>query len=331
MVKGKARAAGSFLGGLANNPAVVIIALVLGGLIIFRGNISGFFAGLKFPEFPEIKLPDINFPEINFPDFPEFPAFPELPDFSDLFSGFQSQLDDLFNNQQSILAGQTVTTPAGQEVEIPPDTVVNPDGTVSSSTPPVVVSGGGATFEEQFFAETRAGVFDTLTENLDIAPSIVFNILKDAKTISDLASILENANAGAFNNLIGSTSATGSFIIPDETAGFDVPFNDPTNLGGGLSFIGGTTTFGDQSNLVDTLSEVLNIFPNLTASQAANALFANPDLTANEFAQITPFQPSISSAGVDPDQIFNNASGGFSGLTPEQIANILTGGNISNF
>jgi len=317
MVKGKARAAGSFLGGLANNPAIVIIALVLGGLIIFRGNISDFFKGLKFPEIPPIELPAINFPpfpEINFPEFPEI----KLPDFSGLFEGFQSQLDELFKLNQSIIAGQTVTNEAGQEIEIPPDTVVNPDGTVSSETPPIVVSGGGATFEEQFFATTRAGVFDTLVENLGLSPTQAGNIVRGSETIADLERILFEANQGKFTPQ-----------QPQQTGGFDVPFNDPTGLGGGVSFIGGTTTFG--SGIVDTLSEVLTIFPNLTASQAANALFANPDLTKNEFAQITPFQSSISSAGGDPDQIFNNASGGFSGLTAQQIANILTGGNISNF
>jgi len=110
--------------------------------------------------------------------------------------------------------------------------------------------------------------------------------------------------------------------------GIDVGPESP--FGGGPSFEGGKTTFGD--NLIDSLSEVLNIFGNLTASQASNLLADNPGLSGNEFAQIDPFgSSSISSEGIDPDQIFNNSSGDFSGLTPEQIANILTGGNINNF
>ena len=108
-----------------------------------------------------------------------------------------------------------------------------------------------------------------------------------------------------------------------------VPPGDELNLGGGLSFIGGTTTFGD--NLVDTLSEVLNIFPNLSASQARDALEENQGLTGSQFRLINPDVINLSSEGIDQPQILLNASGGFTGLTPEQIAKLLTGGNISNF
>jgi len=316
MVKGKARAAGSFLGGLANNPAVVIIALVLGGLFIFRDRISAAVGGLGEAiggglgdiniQLPEIKLPEINFPEFNFPEI-------QFPDFASLFENFFNQQNDLLSS----LAGQTVG-----DITIPPDTMVNPDGTVTSSTPPTS-SGGGATQEQQDFAQARAAAFDTLF-NVDVLTGT---------QIQEAISNIEFGDFAALSALVTSILSLANF--PEDQSGggggFVVPASDPTGLGGGGSFIGGTTTFGDQTNIVDTLSEVLAIFPDLSASQAANALFANPDLTANEFAQITPFQPSISSAGGDPDQIINNASGGFSGLTPEQIAFILTGGNISNF
>jgi len=343
----KARAAGSFLGGIANNPGIIIIALAIGALLIFRkpiteafgslgesitSGIGGIgtsitegFAGLKFPE-----LPDINFPE-----FPEI-TFPEFPDFTDLFSGFQSQLDLLFNNQQSILAGQTVAGQGeDQTIVIPPDTVVNPDGTVSSTTPPISM-GAGATQQELTFAQTRANTFD-----------ILFGLGVSGTQAQQEISALPFGDITALNDLVtrfqtffgqpepapldsGLTPAQ-QFVNQNNQQGLVVPFNDPLGLGGGISFAGGTTTFGDANNIIDTLSEVLGIFPNLTASQAANALFANPNLTGNEFAAITPIQPSISSAGIDPEQIINNASGGFSGLTPEQIAFILTGGNIQNF
>jgi len=319
MVKGKARAAGSFLGGLANNPAVVIIALVLGGLFIFRDRISAAVGGLGEAIGGglgdiNIQLPEINLPEINFPDFPEI----NFPDFSGIFDIFQGQIDDL----TSTIAGLTVPFGEG-EVTIPPDTMINPDGTVTSSTPPTA-TGIGATQEELDFAQARAAAFDTLF-NVDVL---------SGQEIQQAISNIAFGDFAALSALVTSILSLANF--PEDQSGgggggFVVPASDPTGLGGGGSFIGGTTTFGDQTNIVDTLSEVLAIFPNLTSSQAANALFANPDLTANEFAQITPFQPSISSAGGDPEQIINNASGGFSGLTPEQIAFILTGGNISNF
>jgi len=58
--------AGSFIGGLANNPAIVIIALILGGLFIFRSNISEAFGSLG-ENFGKIEFPDITLPEINLP------------------------------------------------------------------------------------------------------------------------------------------------------------------------------------------------------------------------------------------------------------------------
>jgi len=246
MVKGKARAAGSFLGGLANNPAIVIIALVLGGLFIFRDRISEAFAGLGKIELPAINLPDINFPdfpEINFPDFPEI----KFPDFTSLFSGFQEQLDQLFQNQQSILAGQTV--PFGEdEVTIPPDTMVNPDGTVSSTTPPIS-TGGGATQQEQDFAVARAEAFDTLF-NLDVLTGT---------QIQEAISNIEFGDFPALNALITSIQSLANFpeLTPaqqfaqqNNSQGFFVPFNDPTGLGGGVNHLSAVLQHSDLGLLI---------------------------------------------------------------------------------
>jgi len=316
MVK-KAKAAGSFIGALFNNPTFLIIGALGITLFIFKDKIGEFFGGLKFPEIPPIELPTINLPTINLPEI-NFPDFPEIkfPDFSDIFSGFQSQL--------SSIAGDIVEL-QGREVIIPPDTTINPDGTVSSTTPPIS-TGGGATQQEQDFAQARASAFDTLFD-LDVLTGTQIQQAISNIDFGDTAAL--NALIVSIQSLASDQAQEGGGMLQE--GGFDVPFNDPLGIGGGGSFIGGTTTFGDQSNIVDTLSEVLNIFPNLTASQAADALAENVGLTPNEFAQTDPDIINISSAGVDPDQIINNASGGFSGLTPEQIANILTGGNISNF
>jgi len=309
MVKGKARAAGSFLGGLANNPAIVIIALVLGGLLIFRDRISsavgGLGEGLVNIQLPEINLPEL--PEINFPEI-------DLPDFSSFFQQQQEQTNDFLSGLQLQFNN---------------------------------LFGGGAIDQPQEMVENTGLLSQTELDQCQCGSSIkqdaFGNVNQVCKTC--VTEIGENEGGGlsnigggvsggisdpSFLDFLGLTPAQ-QFVNQNTPQGLVVPFNDPLGLGGGQSFAGGTTTFGDQSNIVDTLSEVLNIFPNLTASQAANALFANPNLTGNQFASITPIQPSISSAGVDPPQIFNNASGGFSGLTAQQIANILTGGNISNF
>jgi len=94
--------------------------------------------------------------------------------------------------------------------------------------------------------------------------------------------VLES-NAGDFSDSLTGILTKAADVIQPQT-GFDI--GETSVFGGGPSFIGGTTTFGD--NLVDTLSEVLNIFPNLSASQATDALTEFGGLTGNEFAQIDP-------------------------------------------
>ena len=73
--------------------------------------------------------------------------------------------------------------------------------------------------------------------------------------------------------------------IGDET-GIVVAPKDEFGLGGGPTFVSGVTTFGD--NLVDTLSEVLSIFPDLSASQARDTLEEFPGLTGSQFRLIDP-------------------------------------------
>ena len=103
-----------------------------------------------------------------------------------------------------------------------------------------------------------------------------------------------------------------------------VPAGDELGFGGGLSFIGGTTTFGD--NLVDTFTEALAIFPDLRASQISDLLASNQGLTGSQFALIDPRGDiNISSEGVDQPQQLNVSSGGFTGLTPEQISALISG------
>lgn len=80
--------------------------------------------------------------------------------------------------------------------------------------------------------------------------------------------------------------------------GDGIVITDPTGgIGGGPSFEGGVTTFGNLDEIVDTLSEVLQIFPGLSASQARDALEESPGLTFGEFAVINPDVINISDGG----------------------------------
>jgi len=302
----KAKAAGSFIGGLFNNPTFLILGALGVILLFFQGDIRKAFANLGKIEIPPIELPTINLPTINLPEI----KFPALPDFTGFFTGLQEQQENFFTkfiNQFNL----------GISADIPkPTKMVEDTGLIDFSK----CQCGATVIQDAFgnvFSECKqCQVTDTALPSQD--PSL---------NIPDTNGFVGGIGGGLLD-FLGLTPAQ-EFAI--SKGGFEVPKSNPFGIGGGGSFIGGTTTFGDTDNIVDTLSEVLNIFPNLTASQAADALAQNVGLTANEFAQVDPDIINISSSGFDSDQIILNASGGFSGLTPEQIAFILTGGNISNF
>jgi len=82
----KAKAAGSFIGALFNNPTFLILGALGIGLLFFQKDIRNAFAGLGQGlgniTLPEINLPTINLPTINFPEI----KFPEIK-FPTIFGG----------------------------------------------------------------------------------------------------------------------------------------------------------------------------------------------------------------------------------------------------
>jgi len=88
----KAKAAGQFLGGIFNNPGIVILGALAIALLFFQKDIRSAFGSLGESISGglgdiNIQLPEIKFPEIKFPSFDfgglfggvEFPQFPSLP------------------------------------------------------------------------------------------------------------------------------------------------------------------------------------------------------------------------------------------------------------
>lgn len=297
----KSKAAGSFAGGFFNSPGAVILGALAIGLLFFKDDITKAFGsfgesisgGLGGLGDINVNLPSINLPEINLPDF-------NFPDFSNIFQGFQDQL--------SSLAGQTV-----DGVIIPGDNVVNPDGTVSGSPPLLDLTD-----------QERQAAIDALNANRALNETFQDPFFGDAELVAA-------ANQTEFErrrDAVLESNALNEIIEPirtilDPAGAIFVPPGDELSFGGGPSFIGGSTTFG--TDIIDTFGEVLNIFPNLRANQIDDLLLQNPGLTGSEFRLINPIpEPSISSAGEDPNQILLNA-GKFSGLTPEQIFSLISG------
>jgi len=284
-----ARSAGSFLGGIFNNPGALIGLIALGGLFIFRDKISDFFQK-GFDNFGKV---DVTLPTINLPAFPEFPAFP---DFSNIFQGFQDQL--------SSLAGQTV-----DGVTIPGDNIVNPDGTVSGSPPTFRLDD---LERENALRELEINRLRSMLENrLDaIPPEEDLSGAEFNKARIELEN-RDRQGEQQIQAIINQNVQTG---IPGQTF-----------QGGGPSFQGGSVSEIPISRL--SLGQIIDRF-NVTASQASDIRArALDDFGGFDFGTNTG--SGIGNIPVIPN--IGQTSGGFEGLTPQEIALRLTGGNISNF
>lgn len=266
----KAKKAGQFLGGIFNNPGVVILGLAAIVLVFFQGDIRRAFGsfGESLGQI-NIELPDIQFPDVG-------------------------------GAIGGALGG------AGEAI----------GGAV----------GGAGEAVGGFFG----GIGESIGEIFESIPAIELPEIGDV----DFTGVGQAGARGARGGDSGFEGPDLLVTLPvidprttEEAGIITVPQLNIEGIGGGISFEGGTTTFG--GGIVDTLTEVLAIFPQLSASQARDVLEENPDLTQSQFRLVEPDVLNISNL-VEENQIFGNAPG-FEGLTPEQISDIITGGNISNF
>jgi len=327
-VSAAARTGGSFLGGITNNPGIVIIALVLGGLFLFRDQIAKGIGGLgenllgglgnidiKLPDikFPDFSFPDFSFPEIKFPDF-SFPDF-EFPDFTSQFQGFQEQFTNLFTGFQEQFdkfefpvipplfkdEDDDTTTSGGGFGDDPrrPPPPVRPglSGFEIANLPDIADDIEGLT-PAQSFAFIERGVIPT---GFEVVDGILQNIMQQVQPVVQ------------------------PFVQPQPVpstlpSGFELFVTPGSNVPGGAIF---ETPIANLS-----LSQIIDKFM-VTASQAANILaiakddFGDFDFGTNTGLGIGSFVPSGLGGNVsDPN---------FQGLTAQEIANLLTGGNIQNF
>jgi len=305
---------GAALSGFFSNPIVAVLALALGALLIFRGDITKGISGFKFPdlnlpfsdfEFPsfDFKFPDFNFPDFKFPEitFPEFPAFPELPDFASIFETFSNQF----------------TSPT----EVP----TLEEGEEGTGLLEGFVGGEGG---EPKLPEGK-NLFQTVFESIfgkDPTPTQEFQAGKVG--LSGLSGTQELINFFGLpfappqeEKPPAETPSSVINLLPDSNQQFEI---------GGTN-VSGLEIFGTiQETPITTLSQVLDLFPSLTASQAADFL--------GEFSGILPAAAllqggdviNLSGGGLDPPQNFNQTSLGISG-TAEQIFNLLFPNVKSNF
>jgi len=329
------RSVGTGIGAALSSPfgfGALAIGGLLIGLFLFRDRISNFLSSV--PAQITGSLPDltINLPAINLPELPQItlPALPEPPDFSSIFESFANFFNQ--QNNQSGLAGQTVPSEeGGAPVTIPPDTVLNPDGTVSSSTPPTIDLGLGEGFSnidplgEIAFNQLRSQVFNTLTQTIGLTSTEAFAALKDVEFkdgFGALDAILQSFNTPFTPPLPPDQNPFGFDETVLNTIGTEQEFT-----GGGQGFMGGSI----NPTPITTLSQVLALFPQATASQAANFLAEFSGILPEAALQQGLEVVSLSSSPLDPPQMFNQSSVGTEGISPEELFKLLFPNLISNF
>jgi len=215
------RGAGGFLGGLFNNPGVVILGGLAIALVFFSGDIRKAFGSLGESigsigdiELPDITLPTINFPEINI----------DFPDFSAAFQSLSDRISAGFAGLGTI-GGTTVspTMPPDVPTDIPPTTlpdgglgdvdippsVLDPSGMVTSETPPTFDASQFVTEEE---LQARLDARDA--ENI---PDLV-NIAHEPISLIEETQAQFQERAGAFVQVLPEVTAFTS--LPDSSTDF---------------------------------------------------------------------------------------------------------------
>ncbi len=318
MVK-KARAAGQFLGGIFNNPGLVILGLVLGGLFIFRNRISEAFAAIPGAVAGgigdiNVNLPSINLPEITLPSLPSF-------DFLGLFAP-KPPVD---------VSGQPFQQDGAPGMFGQGTTFDETTGIIEGTTPPTVdlgVSPGQLDpFGEISVNQLRSQVFTTLTTQGGLTAAQAFAELRDVETIQGLSTVLDRFNFPMQPPLTQEIQDPFQALFGFDDTVLNLIGTGQEFTGGGVGFQGGAI----NPTPITTLTQVIDLFPGITASQAADFL--------SEFSGILPEAAllqggdviNISTAPGDPPQVFNQTSiPGLSG-TPEQIFKFLFPNLISNF
>jgi len=290
----KAKSAGSFIGGIFNNPTFLILGALAIALLFFQKDIRNAFAslgaGLGDITLPAITLPEIKFPEFKFPEFkfPDF-TFPNIFDFTKEGGGLPQP--------QKMVEDTGLFTPAQlAECKCGSSIVQDAFGNVNQTC-------------------KQCAVTDTALPSQDTSLNV------------PLTEGFVGGIGGGLLDFLGLTPAQKFVQEKIETQELPQGFT-----GGGLSFIGGQINPTPIQNL--SLSQIIDMF-DVTASQAANIKaiaeddFGDFDFGTNTGGGIGSVIPSIQEFIGGQD--VNVSSSQFEGLSAQEIANILTGGNIQNF
>jgi len=322
--------AGGFLTGIFSSPAglgAIGIGTLLVVIFIFRDRIAAALGGLggainielpkiefptiEFPtfEFPTFEFPTIEFPTFEFPTFEnpfedfEFPTF-ELPTFE--FPDFQQMFDDF-------IAGFT----GGQ----------NGNGVDMPTEPSDFTDTGQAAArarQEDELAGADIPIRDITDDPTSLTPAQRFAFIERGVIPSGFEVI--GGVLQPIMQIINNVAQMTTPILSNLPTGFEA-FQV-----GESGFVGAQINPTPIENL--SLSQIIDMF-GVTASQAANIRaiaaddFGDFDFGTNTGFGIGSVLGSLSS--FIPSSVTNVSDTQFQGLSAQEIANILTGGNIQNF
>jgi len=303
--------AGGFLGGLFNNPGIVVLGALGIALLFFAGDIRKAFGSLGESIGGGLGNINITLPEIKFPEFPAFPAFPEIkfPDF---------KFPDIFG-------GNGLEIPQPQKMV--EDTGLLPDPTICACGSSIVQDAFGNVNQVCKSCGTPEPFRDAAIFAEDFPETFVPQ--GTGLTPQEETGLLQGESV-----ILGSDRPPDTPIPIGLPEGFDFFLANPDRPGlfGGTGFVGAQINPTPIGNL--SLSQIIDKFM-VTASQAANIKaiakddFGDFDFGTNTGAGIGSIIPSISSLIGGGD--LNVSQSQFEGLSAQEIANILTGGNIQNF
>jgi len=332
--------AGGFLTGIFSSPAglgAIGIITLLGIIFIFRDQIGKAIGGfgenigkvelpdINFPDFPDFKFPDITFPTFEFPTI-EFPDFNiDFPDFDfgglgDFFGGAGEAVGEAVGGAGEAIGGAVggAGEAAGDFFGNLQDQFNNFISGLTGGTTPQGAAVGGLSPQE------IAALPDIQDDIEGLTPAQAFGFIEKG--------IIPTGFKVVNGQLVQEGAPLPDVFVQDLTVKSFL-LDEPTQVfeGGGLSFEGGSILETPIANL--SLSQIIDKFM-VTASQAANIkAIAEDDFGDFDFGTNTGLGigsvigtiPQISGGGT------NVSDPMFAGLSPEEIALQLTGGNISNF
>lgn len=291
------KSAGSFLGGITNNPGSVIILLGLGALLLFKKDISGALSGLG--------QVNVNLPDVNLPEIPQF------------VSNFFGRVDPNTPTPRDILEQSGATT---QQIDI---AKANDDLLIRGIPIPTAIQ---SQIDEDFENDPNRD------PNRFVPTGRLFTGREEDRPIEITETVAPAIGATSVQNLLDMIKERDLRMVPEEEEERQVmqrvvqsEINGQQFFGGGSGFVGGTvfeTPITGESSL-GFIIDKLGVSASRAASIRAEARGFSPEEEA--------FLNQPGTIGGMENQVFNNSSGGFSGMTPEQIARQLTGGVISNF